>query len=172
MFAMEITPCERCGRRGLRRRGVGDGRLLASCQHCRAENWFRYEILDGLETAAVHELGGSMPSSLLDPLDQADRPGPHAARARRTRWHRGQVRQRNRARHARRSGLDPACRGGAGLQLRLDIVFRHREEQDRSDIPPRVEEVWWALAKLPVEVQTKIVAIVRDILELTRDASR
>ena len=54
-----------------------------------------------------------------------------------------------------------------GLDLRLEILFRHAGE-DARDIPPRIEDVWWMLAKLPVERQTKIVEIMRVMVDLAQ----
>lgn len=54
-----------------------------------------------------------------------------------------------------------------GLDLQLDIVFRRRDDSGRT-VMPRIEDVWRDLATLTIEVQTRIVGIVRDIVELAR----
>jgi transcriptional regulator with XRE-family HTH domain len=50
-----------------------------------------------------------------------------------------------------------------GLQLQLDISFRKRSERA---LPARVEELALAIAAMPVETQTRVIALIRDLLEL------
>lgn len=55
-----------------------------------------------------------------------------------------------------------------GLQLQLDLVFRRRDATSRPIVPPRIEEIWWTLAALPIERQTKIISLLRGMIDLAR----
>jgi len=54
-----------------------------------------------------------------------------------------------------------------GLQLQLDIAFRKRSRTGRDQaLPASVEELAIAIAALPVATQTRVVALIRDLIEL------
>lgn len=55
-----------------------------------------------------------------------------------------------------------------GLELRLEVVFRTRSEQERSRIHNRLEEVWLHLSTLSSDAQVKVADILRAILGLMR----
>lgn len=54
-----------------------------------------------------------------------------------------------------------------GLQLELDIAFRKRGRGGRGHaLPAGVEQLALELAALPVATQTRLVALIRDLLAL------
>lgn len=55
-----------------------------------------------------------------------------------------------------------------GLHLDLQILFRRRQHPDATILPTRVEEMARSVAELPVDQQTKVVALIRGMLELVR----
>lgn len=55
-----------------------------------------------------------------------------------------------------------------GLELRLDVAFRPRTEQQRYLLHARLDEVWSRLSALPHEAQGKVADILRTVLELMR----
>lgn len=54
-----------------------------------------------------------------------------------------------------------------GLQVELHILFRRRHG-DTSTLPTRVEDVARTVAELPTDQQSRVVALIRGIVELVR----